>query len=181
MKLRWHNKYIARLYIKDKSLHPYIFHTGSLTRYLQQACQGEFNIEIKSETWQQPMIDEAHLLNTKENESTFIRESWLKCDKKNLVYARTVIPEKTLTGEYKKLTTLGTKPLGEILFSDNTSYRARMQYAKLTPQCDLYNQISLPNHVNSDCWARKSLFYLKNQPLLIIEVFLPDIKTCIQN
>lgn len=181
MKLHWQNKHIAKLYIKDKSLYPFIFQTGSLTRYIQQRCKGSFNIEIKSESWQYPMSDEVQLIGSREHERTFIRESYLKCDTKPLVYARTIIPRKTLTGKYKKLTMLGNKPLGEILFNDNSSFRSDMQYARVSPDCTLYKQAFMVNDVNSSLWARKSLFYIKHNPLLIIEVFLPELKKCIQN
>ena len=181
MKLRWQNKNIAKLHIRDKTLYPFIFQTGSLTRYIQQQCRGSFHIEIKSETWQHPMTDEARLINTGEREPAFIRESWLKCDDKALVYARTVIPRRTLTGKYKKLTRLGTRPLGEILFADKSSYRSDMRYARVPVDCALYSQVLDTYDVNSSLWARQSLFYVKNEPLLIIEVFLPDIKECIQS
>ena len=181
MKLRWQNKDIAKIHINDKKLYPFIFHTGSLTRYIQQQCNGNFNIEIKSESWQFPMSDEAQLIKTGNREHTFIRESWLKCDDKTLVYARTIIPRKTLTGKYKKLTTLGNKPLGEILFTDKTSYRSGMRYAKVSKDCALYSQVFNTNNVNSILWARQSLFFIKNKPLLIIEVFLPEIKKCIRS
>ena len=98
-----------------------------------------------------------------------------------MVYARTVIPETTLVGEYKKLTELGTQPLGEILFADKSAYRSNMRYAKISTDCDLYNQVFNSNDVNSELWARQSLFYIKDNPLLIIEVFLPDLKECIQS
>ena len=181
MKLRWHNKDIARLQINDKSLHPFIFQTGSLTRYIQQQCKGTFHIDIKSEAWRYPMPDEVRLLKMRTREHAFIRESWLKCDNQPMVYARTVIPRKTLKGKCKELTRLGTKPLGEILFADKTTYRSVMRYAMIPAQCELYNQASKPVERNTGFWGRQSLFYIKNKPLLIIEVFLPSIKECIQS
>ncbi len=181
MKLRWLNKDIAKIYINDKTLHPFIFHTGSLTRYIRQQCHGKFNIAIKSESWQYPMQDEVQLIKTRQSEKVFIRESWLKCDDKALIYARTIIPRKTLTGKNKKLTELGNKPLGEILFSGKTSYRASMRYAEITKTCSLYNQVISNDEINSRLWARQSLFYIRKKPLLIIEVFLPEITTCIRN
>lgn len=180
MKLHWHNKDIARLQINDKSLYPVIFQTGSLTRYIQRQCKGTFHIDIKSEAWRYPTPDEASLLKMN-REYAFIRESWLKCDNQPMIYARTVIPKKTLQGKCRELTRLGTKPLGEILFSDKSTYRSNMRYARIPDKSWLYHQALNSVKINTSLWARQSLFYIKNKPLLIVEVFLPSIKQCIQN
>ena len=62
---------------------------------------------------------EMHLLSLRNYEISFIRESYLSCNKKKLVYARTIIPRRTLNRKNEKLTKLGHKPLGEILFKNN--------------------------------------------------------------
>lgn len=181
MKFRWQNKETARLSLHDKRLYSFLFQKGSLTRYIQRRCKGAFHIEIKTETWCYPMPDEIRLLALRNHENTFIREAWLKCGNQTLVYARTVIPQKTLKGKSYILTKLGTKPLGEILFNDNTTYRTNMRYAKIPVQCGLHKEATNNTDVTSELWGRQSLFYIKNKPLLVIEVFLPAILECTQN
>lgn len=182
MNLLWHNKETARLRLRDKRLHPFLFQKGSLTRLLQQRCNGSFNIELITESWRNPMPDERRLLSLRNNESTFIRETWLKCGDQKLVFARTVIPRKTLRGKSIKLTRLGTKPLGDILFNDNTACRTNMRYAKIPVHCEPYiKTIENNSDINFDLWGRQSIFTIKNNPLLVIEVFLPAILKCNKN
>jgi len=179
LKLHWQNKETSRLSLRDKRLHPFLFQKGSLTRFIQQHCKGSFHIDLIIESWCYPMPDESRLLSLRNHEITFIRESWLKCDNQTLVYARTVIPQKTLKGESQILTRLGTKPLGNVLFNDNTTYRTNMRYAKIPLHSELYKEATKDTDITSELWGRRSLFYIKDKPLLVIEVFLPAILACI--
>ena len=181
MKLRWQNNETARLSLRDKRLSSFLFQKGSLTRFIQQRCKGSFHIDLITESWCYPMPDEIRLLSLRNHEITFIRESWLKCGNQTLVYARTVIPRKTLKGKSLKLTRLGTKPLGKILFNDNTTYRTNMRYAKIPVHCELHKEATKESDITSELWGRQSLFYIKNKPLLVIEVFLPAILECTKN
>jgi len=181
LKLRWQNKVTARLALRDKRLNTFLFQNGSLSHFIQQRCKGSFHIELINESWSYPMADEGHLLSSCNRKITFIRESWLKCDKQRIVYARTIIPRSTLKGESQKLMRLGTKPLGNVLFNDNTTYRTIMRYAKIPPQCELHKQASKESAIASHLWGRQSLFYVNNKPLLVTEVFLPTILECTQN
>ncbi len=169
---------IARLALRDKRLNPFLFQNGSLSYYIQQRCRGSFHIELINESWCYPMPDESYLLSSYSRKITFIRESWLKCDKQRIVYARTIIPRTTLKGESQKLMRLGTKPLGNILFNDNTTYRTNMRYASISSHSELHKQASKDTDISSDLWGRQSLFYVNNKPLLVTEVFLPAILEC---
>jgi chorismate lyase len=181
LKLNWQDKETALLNIGDKQAHAFLFQEGSLTRFIQQCCEGTFNIELIAESWSQPMLDETQLLSLPNSEITFIRESRLKCDKQTLVYARTVIPERTLSGKNKKLTELGTTPLGDILFNDEATYRTDMRYALIPVDCELHNEATKDSITSSELWGRQSLIYTEKQPLLITEIFLPAILECSKN
>ena len=181
MKIDWQNKESSLQDITDARVQPFLFHQESLTQFIQQRCSGLFNIELITESWQQAQQDEISLLSLTKNESTFIRKSLLKCDNENLVYARTVIPEKTLTGKNQKLTKLGDKPLGDFLFNDKTTYRSDMRYAKIPVDCELYNEATKSLNISSELWGRQSLVYIEKQPLVITEIFLPAILECKKN
>ena len=178
MKLHWQKKLSAQEEPDDKRLHDFLFQSGSLSRSIEESCNGTFNIELKNESWSAPMSDESQLLSLIDNEITFIRESWLKCDNNRLVYARTVIPPITFEGESQGLMALGNKPLGNILFSDNKTYRTNMRYAKIPLHCDLHKQAIMDTEIAIELWGRQSLFYINNNPLLVTEVFLPTILEC---
>jgi len=127
------------------------------------------------------MPDETDLLFLSSNEPAFIRRSLLKCDDQALVFARTVIPEKTLSGKNQQLTKLGEKPLGDILFNDETIYRTDMRYAKIPVNCKLHEEATKGLDIASELWGRQSLFYIEQQALLITELFLPAILECSKN
>jgi chorismate lyase len=181
LKLDWQNKESALKVITDKRAHPFLFNEGSLTQFIQQRCPGLFSVELISESWHQPLADEAELLSLENNENTFIRKSLLKCDNQILVYARTAIPEKTLSGKNQKLTELGEKPLGDVLFNDKTTYRSDIRYAKIPVNCELHKEATKGSDITSELWVRQSLIYIEQQPLLITEIFLPAILECSQN
>lgn len=181
MKLRWQNKLETETELLDHRLHGFLFQDGSLSRFIEDNCSGKFHIELKNESWCQPLSDEIESLSLAENEITFVRESWLKCDNKRLVYARTVIPRATFEKESQELLQLGNKPLGNILFNDNTTYRTNMRYAKIPVDWSLHQQATADSKIISDLWGRQSLFYINNNPLLITEVFLPTILECSKN
>ena len=101
MKLHWQNDLSRQEEPYDKRLHDLLFQNGSLSRSIEKICNGTFNIELKNESWSIPMSDENDLLSLIDNEITFIRKSWLKCNDKRLVYARTIIPRVTYEGESK--------------------------------------------------------------------------------
>lgn len=181
MKLDWQNKESAETNISDKRVQPFLFQEGSLTHYIQQCCSGSFKVEVITESWNQAMSDETELLSLANNEKTFIRKSLLKNDDQILVYARTIIPEKTLTGKNEKLTMLGDKPLGDVLFNDTSTYRAKMRYAKIPVDCELHNEATKGLGITIELWGRRSLVLFEQQPLLITEIFLPAILKCGKN
>lgn len=181
MKLHWQNKEDALLDTSDIALHDFLFHEDSLTRFIQQRCEGEFNIELMSESLQLAMSDETQFLSLQSDEITFIRKSRLKCGDHAVVYARTIMPQKTIEGENQWLTKLGTKPLGDILFNDEKTCRTDMRYAKIPVDCELHKEATKDLDISSELWGRQSLFYTDQQPLLITEIFLPAILECSKN
>ncbi|AKJ43331.1 Chorismate--pyruvate lyase [Pragia fontium] len=87
----------------------------------------------------------------------WIREILLFGDTMPWIWARTVVPEKTLCGPEQRLTALGDMPLGRYLFS----------HAELERD---YIQVSLFD----DLWGRRSRLCLSGKPLLLTEIFLPS-------
>jgi len=122
------------------------------------------------------MLNEAQALGVLPHERCFVREVRLLCDEEPVVYARTVIPVRTLTGSRRRLSRLGKKPLGAVLFADPSMVRSGIEVAKLSPGQPLFvrataNLSPQPNQI----WGRRSAFFLKHRPLLVSEIFLPAI------
>lgn len=125
------------------------------------------------------MVNEAHHLAIASHTKVFSREVVLQCGEHALVYARTVIPARTLKGRLSRLAKLGDKPLGEILFTDPHIHRRDLEIARLQTGEILFEKARLtmtssqPAAVNA-IWARRSTFAYHDKRLLVSEIFLPN-------
>jgi len=155
---------------------PWLFEQGSLTQRILFNCKKIFRVEVLSQKWQRPMLNEALRLGAHPEHHALIREVLLYCGDTPWVFARSVLPRKTLTGPRRFLGKLGNRPLGEILFSDPNIKRDALEIAKIKKgqrmfSCATQRLNNPPNFV----WGRRSVFYLHKKPLLVNEVFLPNI------
>jgi chorismate--pyruvate lyase len=149
---------------------------SSLTRRLQLTCGGQFSVVPVSQSWQRPQLNEAQALGVRPHERCFIREVHLLCDDQPWVFARTVIPVRTLTGSRRRLTRLGKKPLGAVLFADPSMRRSQIEIARLETGQALFESAIKPLLERPlEIWGRRSAFFLDNKPLLVSEIFLPKI------
>lgn len=154
----------------------WLFHPGSLTRRLRQCCGERLWVQILWQGWGRPSRDEASALQLRLDARTWIREVRLLCEDQAWVFARTLIPTATLHGRGRALQHLGSRPLGEVLFNDPAVCRAAVEVAKITARQRLYQRAlaSAPPYP-ALLWARRSRFHLGQQPLLVCEIFLPDL------
>ena len=158
------------------NLHTWLFDSTSLTQRLQTHCQQQFFVEVLAETWELPQPAEQHALDLFDSRAARIRHVYLHCAEQTWIFARTVIPETTLIGKYRCLETLGTQPLGELLFSFHALQRTAIEVACLSSHQLLYQLASVDLQPKPlQLWARRSIFYLpEDKPLLVHEVFLPN-------
>ena len=154
----------------------WLFDSGSLTARLIQACQGQFRVEVISQGWQRPMLNEEQCLKIRDGRHALVRQVYLYCNDTPWVFARTIIPRATLTGEEKHLAHLQNKPLGAVLFAEPTMRRSEVEVAEIKPGQRLYHTATTRLSVNpKSIWGRRSVFYLHDKPLLVSEIFLPGI------
>ena len=155
---------------------PWLFDEGSLTRRILLRCENNFRVEVLSQEWKRPMLNEAFRLGMHSEHHALIREVLLYCGDTPWVFARSVLPKKTLTGRRRFLGKLGSRPLGEILFSDPNIKRDALEIAEIKKGQRMYTCATecLPSQPES-VWGRRSVFYLHKKPLLVNEVFLPSI------
>lgn len=147
--------------------------TTSLTRRLQELCGGEFRVHVMKQGWARPTYEEARVLGLRAGAYANVREVHLLCHEYPCVFARTVIPPRTLCGRYRRLTHLGSRPLGAVLFADKTLRRSGMEMARITAGHYLFERAT--GHLRKRpavIWGRRSLFHLAGKPLLLSEIFL---------
>ena len=156
----------------------WLFDPNSLTARLVDACGGQFRVEVISQAWQRPMLNEEQCLNMPVCHHALVRQVYLYCDDRPWVFARTVIPRTTLSGEERQLAYLRDKPLGAVLFAEPTMRRSEVEVAEIHRGQRLYQTATATAGLNdkpASIWGRRSVFYLHNKPLLVSEIFLPDI------
>lgn len=150
--------------------------TGSLTRRLQTHNQYGFSVQLLGNHWIKPLTDECQSMNVPFSELAYQREVRLMDGNSANVYARTIVPRTTYMAMQHRFNNLGSKPLGELLFTDPSVERGSIEVACLKPGQWLYEMAVLEESYRPDeLWARRSHFYLSGKVLLINEIFLPTL------
>ncbi len=163
-----------------EALADWLFDPGSLTRRVQGRCGGDFRVEVIRQDWRRPMLNEVRRLRLRQAERALIREVYLLCDERPWVYARTVIPRRTLRGPRRHLARLGSRPLGAVLFADPGLERDEVEVSRIEPGQLMFEPATRhgakpPGDERGPVWGRRSVFYLQRKPILVCEVFLPDL------
>ncbi len=144
--------------------------TQSLTQRLMTASDGHLRIHIVRQQWQRPQRSEAQALGIKQRHYVRIREVLLCCHQQPWVFARSVLPARTLTGSLAYLRHLDNRSLGSLLFRHPLLQRTAFELAQIDGDSD-----TLPQQVHQPChlWARRCCFSLAQRSILVSEFFLP--------
>jgi chorismate--pyruvate lyase len=152
----------------------WLMDTGSLTQRLLDASDGQFKVEVLSQSLQRPSLSERRALSLPEHRLALVREVILRGRGVPWVFARSVIPLQTLTGRLRKLRHLDSSPLGALLFSDPTMTREPLEWACIEPNGE---SLTAPlEYADKPVWGRRSVFKLSAKPMLVCEVFLPSFR-----
>ncbi len=155
------------------ALLPWLRDHGSLTQRIAQRC-ARFSVRNVRSGLARIALDEACVLGIPPRQLAWSREVFLCADDQPVVFAHSACAAKDLRGAWSSLDSLGNQPLGALLFSHPQVVRQLLHYKALHVHHPLYRRAAavLPEHLDR-LWARRSLFYLHNAPLLVTEVFLP--------
>lgn len=158
-----------------RSLRGWLTDQGSLTRRLQARCTA-FRVRPFATGVARPHADEYALLGLAPGRRAYVREVALLCDGVPVVFAHSVLPLAGLRGGWSGISRLGSRSLGETLFSNRRIVRQPLAYRKLRRGHPLHRRAGLQLEADfQGLWARRSLFCLNGHPLLVTEVFLPAI------
>lgn len=159
----------------DADLLPWLRDHGSLTQRIVQRCE-HFSVRKVRDSLARIARDESALLGIATQQLAWSREVFLCADDQPVVFAHSACAAKDLRGAWQAVRGLGNKPLGALLFSHPLISRQPLHYKALHPHHPLYRRAAGVLSVLPDrLWARRSLFYLHNSPLLVTEIFLPEI------
>lgn len=149
---------------------------ASLTERIVNHCGGNFRVRLLDQRRTRPLRNEAEALGMRAGTRAIVRQVQLICGDTPWVYARTVIPPRTLARKSHRFTRLGARSLGAMLFADPSMKRGEVEIACLTSSDQLYHLVTRELRDKPETiWGRRSLFRLGGKPLLVCEFFLPDI------
>ncbi|MBD1585994.1 chorismate lyase [Pseudomonas typographi] len=157
----------------------WLYDSSSLTRKLTAASAHRFTVTPLREGWQTLRDDECLALGLPAASQGRVREVFLRGRGEAWVFARSVAGRQALENDDFALAALGTRSLGELLFSDAAFQRQPFDVCR-------YPRGWLPREVATDgLWARRSRFDRAALAVLVMEVFLPAlwraVGTCEEN
>ena len=150
------------------------YECGSLTQRLREYYGNTIAVTILFHEWRTPSLSERRQLQMPLHRYGLIREVMLHSQGKPLLLARTVIPDETIKVAHRNLAHLGTRPLGEVIFSypdlerltmDLTLVEAEKWSAPARQQANIVQPI----------WGRRTVYAIQKRPMLVSEFFLPEI------
>ncbi len=153
-------------------LQSWLHEKTSLTQRLRDEW-GVVSVQVLFECWQAPFLSERQKLQVPENRLCLVREVVLLSHHTPLILARTVIPRATLLATQGNLARLGTRPLGEILFSSTSLQRQWLDIAQISPE--KWKCASSSFFIEAPVWGRRTRYSINKHPMLVSEFFLPSL------
>jgi len=167
------NRLKSRLNIPGNAA-SWIYEAGSITQRLRDYYGSRVHVQVLNNHWQRAFISESRLLKTHPEKYTLTREVLLYADNIPLVLARTIIPDHTIRSAQQNLSHLGSRPLGEVIFSYPRLERLAMEITQV--QCKQWkNPIQLKAQIDQPLWGRRTIYAIHHHPLLVSEFFLPEV------
>ncbi|MCQ9426960.1 chorismate lyase [Pseudomonas sp. LJDD11] len=145
----------------------WLFNQDSLTRRLTRLSNDGFSVTLVDQGWQTLRDDECAALKLAPASLGWVREVYLRGNGLAWVFARSVAGHAALQDCGLQMDELGTRSLGELLFSDPAFDRGALQVRAWPGQW-------LPAQDRAEgLWARRSCFSRGPLSILVAEVFLP--------
>jgi chorismate--pyruvate lyase len=121
--------------------------------------------------WQVPLPSERRLLGLPSRQQALVREVALSLADRPVVFARSVFPISSLTGNLTHLRRLQNRSLGAILFRHPSMQRSPFEISLMAGDSGY-----LPAQLQQaePAWARRSRFDIRGKSLMVSEVFLRD-------
>lgn len=152
--------------------------TGSLTQKIEQVIGQKLEVQVLHDCRQNLNSDESRYFHL-QTQRCRIREVLLCANGTPLVMARSIIPTLSSSGSNQSVLRLGSKPLGAVLFSKTrkrSKTKSLREITRLNKSSTLWQQcFKKYGQSPSPLWARRTLYKLKGRPLLVCEIFLPEL------
>jgi len=152
---------------------PWLAWRGSLTWRIRER-EPDLRVRVVRQGPRIPNDDEYRQLGQPTHRRALVREVLLFAKGEPVVLAHSIAAWRDLSGAWRALRGLGSRPLAEALFTDALVKREPLEFVRLDPRHPLWRQArALTGRELPVLWARRSRFVRRGRPLLVTEVFLP--------
>lgn len=170
----WHEHRKGSQHQLPEAVQSWAYEAGSLTQRLRDYYGNTITVNILFHQWRSPYISESRQLHLHQQRFGLVREVMLHSNGKPLLLARTIIPKATIKVAHRNLAHLGTRPLGEVIFSYPDLERITMDLTLVTPAA-WTSQAQQRASINQPIWGRRTVYAIQRRPMLVSEFFLPEI------
>lgn len=152
----------------------WIYESGSITQRLRSLYGSDVAVRVLFQKWCIPYLSERKSLGLSGHQFNLCREVLIHANGIPLVLARTIIPTQTIKVAPRKLSRLGTRPLGEVIFSYPELERLSLDVSLIKPSEWTQSAHDTAN-INRPVTGRRTLYAIANHQLLVSEFFLPEL------
>ena len=153
------------------SVFDWLVDEGSLTAKLVDLSRGNFKLELQSQERRVILPEEQSILELLEIDTVIDRKVLLKGRDAPWIFAHSLIPLSTATGDFKVLKNLNNRSLGEFLFKNSSIVRRSLEIAHM--EAKSFGIPAKDIGCAEKLWGRRSVFFQGGRSLLVSEIFLP--------
>ncbi|ORU93562.1 MAG: 4-hydroxybenzoate synthetase [Cycloclasticus sp. symbiont of Bathymodiolus heckerae] len=153
------------------SVSAWMLESNSLTYRIKNSFQQPFNVQLKGQGLAKPFLSDANALNELHHCYAIVREVVLSTGGQPLVFARTTLPRQ-VAKNLQELTHLGSRPLGEVIFSYPNLSRVRLDFTKVH-RSQLNESTKKLIGAEPYVWGRRNTYKINQCEFLVSEFFLP--------
>jgi len=154
---------------------PWLAWRGSLTWRIVERARG-FRVQVVRQGLHIPNEDEYRQLGQPTHRRALVREVVLRASGTPVVLAHSIAAWRDLAGVWRSLRGLGSRPLAEALFTDPLVARGALEFVRIDARHPLGRRArQVFGRDFPVLWARRSRFMKHGRPLLVTEVFLPEL------
>ena len=174
----WNRVGSGEIHRAPRKWQPWLSDTGSLTQKIEKVIGQKLEVQVLRDCPQTLNSDESRYFHFRIRRCR-VREVLLCFNGTPLVMAHSVVPTLSSSGSNHAILRLGKKPLGAVLFAKEgrrTKSKPPRDIARLDKQSALWKKCSKNySGLSSPLWARRTLYQLKGHPILVNEIFLPEL------
>lgn len=174
---RWTIHRLGTHHYLPENVQSWVYEADSLTQRLRTEYGTGVAVKILFQQWRSPFLSESQRLHLPCYRYSLIREVLLHIDSKPLILARTVLPQATIDIAQYKLSNLGTRPLGEVIFSYPNLARLETDICCI-PEQHWAAKLKQQAGIEGEIWGRRTVYAIERQPMLVSEFFMPAALRC---